>query len=323
MFVLLIITAAVYDFLNGFHDSSNIVATVISSRALKPRTALSMTAAAEFAAPFIFGTAVAQTIGNDLLISSAITWQVVVAATLAAVIWNLFTWWVGMPSSSSHALVGGLVGAAISSNGVEVIQWYGLVNVVIALFISPPLGMLIGFIGFRLVLFLWQGSGPRANLAFRRLQVPTSLILALAHGTNDSQKTMGIITLGLMAEGLIREFQVQTWVIALSAAALSLGTALGGWRLIRTLGGKVYKIRPVHSFTSQTAATLVVLGATILGGPVSTTQVVGSAIIGAGAAERLSKVRWQIARDILATWLITIPSSALVSALVFQALVRL
>ena len=313
----LIAIALLFDFLNGFHDSSNIVATVISSRALRPRTALYMTAIAEFIAPFIFGVAVANTVGKDLIDPSAISPNVVIAAILAAIIWNLFTWFIGIPSSSSHALVGGLLGSAILLRGWEVVQMGGLLKILLALFISPPLGLLVSYIIMILTLRSFQNATPRINVFFKRLQILTSLGLALSHGTNDSQKTMGIITLGLVAAGYQATFHVPLWVIAASAGAIALGAATGGWRLIHTLGARIYKIRPVHAFTSQAASAAVILSASLLGGPVSTTQVVSSAIMGAGAAERMSKVRWMVAREMVYTWLFTIPSTALGSALIF------
>lgn len=320
MFYFLIAAAVVFDFLNGFHDSSNIVATVISSRAMKPRTALYMTAAAEFFAPFLFGVAVARTVGSDLIDASAITIDVVVAGVCAAICWNLFTWFVGMPSSSSHALLGGLLGAAILSSGIEVVKLNGLLRILFALFISPVLGFVIAFFLMNFILLVGQGASPRINNLFKRSQIFTSLGLALSHGSNDAQKTMGIITMGLVAGGFQDSFYVPTWVIIMSASAIAFGTALGGWRLIKTLGGKIYKIRPVDAFTSQASSAAVILGAAVLGGPVSTTQVVSSSIMGAGAADRLNKVRWTVGKDMLITWVLTIPATAVVAALIYLPL---
>lgn len=314
---ILVAGALLFDFLNGFHDSSNIVATVISSRALRPRAALYMTAIAEFIAPFIFGVAVATTVGRGLIDPNAISPKVVIAAVLAAIIWNLFTWFIGIPSSSSHALVGGLLGSAILLEGWQVVQIPGLVKILVALFISPPIGLVVGYIIMRVVLRLFQNATPRINVIFKRMQIVTSIGLALSHGTNDSQKTMGIITLGLVASGYQETFHVPLWVIGASAGAIALGAALGGWRLIHTLGGRIYKIRPVHAFTSQTASAGVIMVAALLGGPVSTTQVVSSAIMGAGAAERVTKVRWMVAREMIFTWIVTIPTTAMGSAIIF------
>lgn len=320
---ILVASALLFDFLNGFHDSSNIVATVISSRAMRPRAALYMTAIAEFVAPFVFGVAVATTVGKGLVDPNAISPKVVIAAVLAAVIWNLFTWFIGIPSSSSHALVGGLLGSAILLEGWQVVQIAGLVKILLALFLSPPIGLIVGYLIMNVVLRLFQNATPRINVIFKRMQILTSIGLALSHGTNDSQKTMGIITLGLVASGYQETFHVPLWVIGASAGAIALGAALGGWRLIHTLGGRIYKIRPVHAFTSQTASAGVILVAALLGGPVSTTQVVSSAIMGAGAAERVSKVRWMVAREMIFTWLFTIPTTAMASALIFLIIQRI
>lgn len=317
MLYFLIGIALFFDFLNGFHDSSNIVATVISSRALHPRIALYTTALAEFSAPFIFGVAVATTVGKDLIEPSAVNQEVIIAAVLSAIMWNILTWFFGIPSSSSHALVGGLLGAAILVEGVQVVQLPGLIKILVALFISPPLGLIAGYILMNLILRLFQDATPGINVIFKRMQILTSISLALSHGTNDSQKTMGIITLGLVAAGHQKTFEVPIWVIAASAGSIALGAALGGWRLISTLGGKIYKIRPVHAITAQIASASVILSAALLGGPVSTTQVVSSAIMGAGAAERVSKVRWMVARDMIYTWVFTIPATGISAALIY------
>ncbi len=317
MFIVLIILAVTFDFLNGFHDSSNVVATPISSGAMNPRLALYTAAAAHFAAPFIFGVAVATTLGEGLLHDNAIQINVVVAGLFAAVLWNLLTWYLGLPSSSSHALVGGLLGSALLYGGWSMVQPGGLVKILAALLISPPLGLLVGFLVMKLTLLASRAASPHVNTFFRRAQILTLIVLALSHGTNDAQKTMGVITMGLLAGGYLTSFHVPIWVIALSASAIAAGTALGGWRLIRTLGGKIFRIRPIHGFASQIAGAGVIMGAALLGGPVSTTQVMSSAIMGVGAAERLGKVRWLVLRDLAVAWLLTIPATAAVSALTF------
>jgi len=317
MIYLLIAASIVFDFLNGFHDSSNIVATVISSRAMKPRTALYMTAVAEFVAPFLFGVAVATTVGSELLEPDAITIEVVLAGVLAAIVWNLITWFIGMPSSSSHALLGGLLGAGLVAFGVGVIKIEGLVKILLALLLSPLLGFIVSYLLMHFLLFISRGATPRINSVYRRAQVFTSLGLALSHGSNDAQKTMGIITMGLVAGGFQETFHVPTWVIFLSASSMAVGIATGGWRLIKTLGGRIYKIRPIDAFTSQLASAAVIFGASAVGGPVSTTQVVGSAIMGAGAADRVNKVRWQVGKSMLVTWVLTVPSAAIVAALIY------
>ena len=309
--------ALIFDFLNGLHDSSNIVATVISSRAMAPRRILLITAIAHFVGPFLFGVAVATTIGHEVVRESAVTLPVIEAALIAAIVWNLITWFLGIPSSSSHALVGGIVGAVLICSGWDALRSEGLTKVVAALLISPILGLFMGYLVMKTVLFLARGASPRINWFFKRGQWITAVWLSLSHGTNDAQKTMGIITMALLAEGEIDSFVVPRWVIALSAAAIALGTALGGWRLIKTLGGKFYKIRPVHGFTSQIASASVIMGAALVGGPVSTTQVVSSTIMGVGSAERVSKVRWGVAGQIVTAWVLTIPATAVVAALIY------
>lgn len=320
MVYLLIALALLFDFLNGFHDSSNVVATPISSGAMNPRAALYTAAIAHFIAPFIFGVAVATAIGDGLLDDLAITINVVVAGLLAAVLWNILTWYLGLPSSSSHALVGGLLGAAILAEGVGVVRVDGLTKIMVALLVSPVVGLVVGFAAMKLTMASVRQAPPSVNVWFKRGQIVTLLGLALGHGSNDAQKTMGVITMGLLAGGLIPSFHVPLWVIALSAGAIAFGTALGGWRLIRTLGARIYRIRPIHGFASQISGASVILGAALLGGPVSTTQVMSSAIMGVGAAERLNKVRWLVLRDLAGAWLLTIPATAVMSALVLLAL---
>jgi inorganic phosphate transporter, PiT family len=314
--------ALVFDFLNGIHDSSNVVATMISSRALPPRVALWMTAAANFVGPFIFGVAVAETIGG-IVDSNAISLQVLIAALGSAILWNLFTWYMGFPSSSSHALVGGMVGAVLIAAGWQAINMDELKKIVIALFTSPFLGFIFGYLILRLILLLSWTASPRINGFFRRGQIFTALGLALSHGTNDAQKTMGIITLALVIGGFLDSFAVPQWVILMCATMIALGTLLGGWRLIRTLGGKFFKIRPVDGFSSQLASATVILAASLVGGPVSTTQVVSSSIMGVGAAERVNKVRWGVAQEIATAWLFTIPMTALMAAALYWIIMKI
>lgn len=312
--IFVIILALIFEFLNGMRDSSNIVATMISSRAFRPATALGMTAIAEFLGPFLFGVTVAKTIGSDIVDSQLLTLDALIACLMGAVIWNLITWFFGIPSSSSHALIGGLIGSVFVSVGLSVIKFQGLYKVLIALFVSPLIGFVVGFMVLRFIYFLAKNTTPRINDLFKNGQFFTAIGLAFSHGTNDAQKTMGIITLSLIIGGQLSDFAVPFWVILLSASTMAIGTALGGWRLIRTLGGKFYKIRPVHSFATQMTSAVVILSASLVGLPVSTTQVVSSAILGVGASERFGKVRWGVAGDILTAWIITIPASALFSA---------
>ncbi len=320
--LIVIALALIFDLLNGMRDASNIVATMISSRAFGPRTALGIAAIAEFFGPFLFGVVVAKTIGSGIVEAEALTLEMIAASLLGAIAWNLLTWYLGIPGSSSHALIGGLIGAVVSGAGMGAILFAGLNKVLIALFASPLIGFLFGFIITRIIYFLVQSASPRINVFFKRSQLLTAVALALSHGTNDAQKTMGIIALSLVIGGVLPEFEVPFWVIVVSAAAIAIGTSLGGWRLIRTLGGKFYKIRPLHSFSTQLTSGVVILGASFFGAPVSTSQVVSSAIIGVGASERFSKVRWSVAGDILTAWLITIPASALLSAGFYWLLIQ-
>jgi PiT family inorganic phosphate transporter len=320
--IALIALALLFDFLNGSRDSSNIVATMISSRSLAPRRALALTALAEFCGPFLFGVAVANTIGSAIVVPELITLPVLLAALASAVAWSLFTGRYGIPSSSSHALIGGLMGAVMASAGAGAIRLVGLTKILVALFLSPPLGLAAGYLFTRLVYFLARNASMKINKFFKRAQVFTSVGLALSYGANDAQKTMGIITLGLLISGKIDHFEVPLWVMAACSGAIAVGTSVGGWSLIRTLGSKFYRIRPLHSFCTQAASAAVILGAALLGGPVSTTQVVSSTIMGVGSADRVNKVRWGVAGNILLAWLLTIPLSGLVGALIYSLLSR-
>ncbi len=320
LLVIFVTIALLFDFLNGFHDSANVVATAIASRAMSPRWALVLAALAEFLGPFLFGVAVATTIGNEVVTAEAVTIPVAMAALASAILWNILTWLLGIPSSSSHALIGGFVGAALAGYGVNVIKIEGLVKVIVALFTSPIVGLFVGWLIMRQTLFVGQWMTPRVNTFFRRVQWLTAISLGLSHGTNDAQKTMGMIAMGLVAFGILPVFQVPTWVIAASATAMGLGTAFGGWRLIRTMGGGFYRIRPIHAFSSQLASTIVILGAALLGGPVSTTQVISSTIVGAGAAQRVPMVRWGLAGQILLAWVLTLPTTGLLGAIVLSIL---
>ncbi len=323
LFIIFLSLALLFGFLNGFHDSANIVATMISSRAISPTTALIIVGIAEFLGPFLLGSAVAKTIGADIAVAQAITISVVMAALISASVWNLLTWYFGIPSSSSHALFGGIIGAVIIGYGVDSLQQGGIFKISIALFSSPIIGFVLGTIVMKLTLWLAQGATPKANIFFKKIQIPTAVALALSHGGNDAQKTMGMIVMGLVALGYQSTFYMPVWVIAASAAAMAIGTATGGWRIIHTLGGKFYRIRPIHSFSSQFTSGIVIFSASIFGGPVSTTQIVSSAIVGVGAAERKSQVRWGVMSEILVAWVLTIPAAAVMGALVYLPIQRL
>jgi PiT family inorganic phosphate transporter len=318
--VIAIVIALLFDLLNGIHDSSNIVATMISSRAFSPRAALGITAVAEFCGPLIFGVAVAETIGHEVVASNTIDEIVILAALLSAILWNLITWYLGFPSSSSHALIGGLIGAVVMGAGWSVIQLPGIIKILLTLLTSPIIGLIFGYIILRLLFLISWNATPKVNAVFKRSQLFTAVALALSHGANDAQKTMGIITLALLTGGVITSYAIPFWVIISCATMIALGTAIGGWRLIRTLGGKFFRIRPIDGFASQLASTIVILGASLIGGPVSTTQVVSSSIMGAGAAERMNKVRWGVAQEIAVAWLLTIPVTGLIAAGLYSVL---
>jgi PiT family inorganic phosphate transporter len=281
-----------------------------------------LSAVAHFAGPFLFGVAVATTIGHEVVAEEAVSITVVVAALLSGSGWNILTWLLGIPSSSSHALVGGLLGAALVGSGVDSILMPGLIKTLITLLLSPLVGFLAGQLVMKFFLFALRNATPGINVLFKRGQIVTALALALSHGANDAQKTMGIIAMGLLAGGALSSFSVPVWVIAASAGAMALGTAMGGWRIIHTLGAKFYRIRPIHSFTSQIASAGVIIGAALVGGPVSTTHVVSTSILGAGSAERFSKVRWGVAGQIVTAWLLTIPASALLAVPIYLGLER-
>ena len=321
--IVMIVLSVIFDFLNGIHDSSNIVATMIASRAFSPRIALGVTAVAEFSGPFIFGVAVAETIGHEVVSAEAITINVLLAALLSAIIWNILTWFLGIPSSSSHALFGGMIGAVIVGAGVSAIEVHGIKKILLALFISPVIGLVLGYIFTKLIFFLARGATPKINSFFKRSQIVTAVALALSHGTNDAQKTMGVITLGLVVADVIPSFEVPLWVITISAGAIALGTSMGGWKLIKTLGSKFYKVRPVHGFSSQITSAFVILGASLTGGPVSTTQVVSSSIMGVGSADRVKMVRWGVAKEIMVAWLVTIPATAVIAAGIYWLIEKL
>jgi PiT family inorganic phosphate transporter len=312
---IFVAAALLFGYLNGFHDSANVVATAITSKSMAPRLALGMTALANLIGPFLFGVSVATTIGSEIIEQPAMTIPVAMAGLLSAITWNFVTWLLGIPSSSSHALFGGFIGAAIAGFGVGVIQIDGLFKILIALFISPLLGSGFGWLAMKLLLRAVRERGPRVNSVFLKGQWLTAAALGLSTGALEAQKTMGILTLGLVAFGMIAEFHVPLWVVAASAGAIALGTISGGLRLIKTMGAGFYRVRPVHAFASQIASTGVILGATLLGGPVSTTQVISSAIVGAGAAERLKMVRWGVARGIATAWLLTLPATGILGGI--------
>jgi PiT family inorganic phosphate transporter len=315
--------AVLFDYINGFHDTANAIATSVSTRALRPEQAILLSATANFVGA-LTGTAVAKTIASGLAETpGGHPGQIIVAAALVgAITWNLITWRFGIPSSSSHALIGGLLGAVIVSVGPGAILVDGVLSkVLLPLVLSPVLGILLGFFFMVVLLNVFRRAHPqRLNANFRRLQVLSAAYMALSHGSNDAQKTMGIITLALVTAGILTEPVVPLWVIILAATAISLGTAAGGWRIIRTMGQRVVKLDPVHGFAAETTAATIIFGASHLGVPVSTTHVIASAILGVGASIRLSAVRWGVAGNIVVAWILTIPAAGAVAALAWYVL---
>jgi PiT family inorganic phosphate transporter len=324
MILLVVLALAVlFDYINGFHDTANAIATSVSTRALKPEHAILMSATANFVGA-LTGTAVAKTIASGLATTpdGAAGQTIVAAALVGAILWNLLTWRLGIPSSSSHALIGGLLGAVIASVGVEAIKLEGVRDkVLLPLVLSPVLGIAIGFSLMVVLLNVFRRAHPqRLNERFRRLQVLSAAYMAFSHGSNDAQKTMGIMTLALFTAGVIPNQDIPLWVILLAASAISLGTAAGGWRIIRTMGQRVVKLDPVHGFAAETTAASIIFAASHFGMPVSTTHVISTAIMGVGASDRLSAVRWGVAGNIVIAWILTIPASALAAALAFVIL---
>ncbi|NJA07372.1 inorganic phosphate transporter [Methylococcaceae bacterium WWC4] len=318
-----------FDYTNGFHDASNILSGVIASRAMTPLQAMLLVAIFEFLGPLLGGTAVADTVGSLLDLSvppRPVGLTAVLSGLAAAVAWNFFTWWRGLPSSSSHALVGGLIGAALASSEPIPMDWgiaallhgriQGFAKVLLALFLSPFLGFAVGFALQRATMFLLRAAHPSINRRLCRAQWLTAAGLAFCHGANDAQKSMGVLTLLLLLSGQIATFQVPVWVMAACATAMTAGALTGGWRIVRTLGFAIYKIRPIHALNSQLTACSVIAACSMLGAPVSTTHVVASAITGIGASDRPRQVRWGKAGEIVLAWLITIPGSALLAALI-------
>jgi len=286
--------------------------------------ALGMAALGEFVGPFLFGTAVAETIGKGIIDIStfdtkmtALSISLVAAALIGAIVWNLITWFWGLPSSSSHALVGGMVGAVLVAYGPDKILWKGFLYIIAVLMVSPLLGLIFGTLFFKGTIRVFQNATPKATYFFNRMQIISSIALSLSHGANDAQKPMAIIMMSLVILGISPTFHMPFWVITSCAIAIAFGTASGGWRIIKTVGSRIYRLRSIHAFCAQTASAAVILGASLLGGPVSTTHVVSSSIMGVGAGQRISAVRWGVAKNIIVAWFITIPASALMAGLSF------
>ncbi|MBI2340951.1 MAG: inorganic phosphate transporter [Deltaproteobacteria bacterium] len=311
-----------FDFINGFHDAANSVATIVSTRVLSPRAAVVWAAFFNFAALFVFKVHVATTIGKGVVDPSVMTVGVVFAGLMGAIVWDLLTWWWRLPSSSSHALVGGFVGAAVTKAGFGSLISAGLVKILSFIVVSPLMGLVIGFLAMNLINLFFQNTAPsRVDKHFRRLQLVSASLYSLGHGGNDAQKTMGIIAVLLFTSGhLGGEFHVPYWVMAACNITIALGTMFGGWRIVKTMGMKITKLQPVGGFAAETAAATTLFMATFGGIPVSTTHTITGAIMGVGATRRLSAVRWGVVNSIIAAWILTIPASALVAAACYYLL---
>ena len=310
----LLLLNLIFAYFSGIADTANIVAPVISSRAIRPQFAVLLAAGAVVVAPLLFGVAVARAFGTGVLLPAAVSPQTVLAATLSAVLWRLITWWWNVPASSSHGVVGGLVGAGLAAGGLGAVNLGGLERVLLALFLSPAVGLVAGYVLTGLLYALAERATPRINGWFRLSQVFTALVLALSWGANDAQKAIGLLALGVAAASGA-SFNIPLWVIVVAMGATALGGLTGGSRLIRKLGGKFYRIRPIHGLAAQLAAAGVSFVATAVGAPVSTTQVVSTTILGAGAAQRLNMVRWGVATEILWAWVLTVPATMALGAL--------
>ena len=316
--IALIFVALAFDYINGFHDAANSIATVVSTRVLSPGKAVIWAAFFNFIAAFTFGTAVAKTVGSGLVDLRIVTFSVIFAGLMGAIIWDLITWYYGLPTSSSHALIGGYAGAAVAKAGIAAIVPAGWTKTLIFIVLAPMIGMALGFLLMVLILWIFQSFSPsRVDQWFRRLQLVSAAAYSLGHGGNDAQKTMGIIAGVLLAGGYIPEFRIDVWVVLSAHAAIALGTLSGGWRIIHTMGSKITKLQPVGGFAAETAGAISLFTATHLGVPVSTTHTITGAIIGVGSIRRLSAVRWGVAGRIVWAWVLTIPMSAFIAAVTY------
>lgn len=318
--IIVVVLALAFDFINGFHDTANAIATSVSTRALTPRTAIIMAAVLNFFGA-LYSTGVAKTIAKDIVNPNAVTAQVMIAALIGAIFWNILTWYFGIPSSSSHAIIGGIMGAGIAKAGIGILQIAGVLKIFLALICSPLIGIGLGYIIMTILYWIFKDKPPgKVNRGFHRLQILSAALLSFNHGSNDAQKSMGIITLALVAAGMQTTLDVPLWVKVTCALAMAGGTAMGGWKIIHTLGAKIFKLEPIHGFAENLSSSMVIYIATAFPGlhlPVSTTHIVSGSIMGVGAAKRFSAVRWGVAQQMLVAWLLTIPCTATVSALSF------
>jgi PiT family inorganic phosphate transporter len=317
--IFLVFIALVFDFINGFHDSSNSISTIVSTRVLSPKYAVVWAAFFNFVAAFFIGTAVAHTIGRGIIHIAVVDNLVIFSALSGAIIWNLTTWYFGLPSSSSHALIGGLIGAGIAKAGTSTLVWSGIIKTTAFIVLSPAIGMFLGFFFMTLSLNLNRNSNmARSDKLYRKLQFVSSAIYSLGHGMNDAQKTIGIIAILLYGKGLINSsFNIPYWIIIMCYSTIALGTMFGGWRIVKTMGTKITKLQPIGGFSAEAAAACSIIGASIAGIPVSTTHTITGAIVGVGATKRLSAVRWGVAGNIIWAWILTIPISAIISSITY------
>ena len=316
--VITIAIALLFDFVNGFHDSANAIATIVVTRVLTPHQAVVIAALGNFIGAFLFPVAVATTVGKGIVDPNAVSEVVILAGLVGAVIWDLFTWLLGMPTSSSHALIGGLIGASLVAAGPSVVEWRGVLTTAEFIIIAPFLGMIGAMFFTIIVFFAVRNSRPgQVNSHFRKLQLLSSTFYAVSHGTNDAQKTMGVIAAVLVSTGYIDHFYIPIWVILSAHAAIASGTYFGGWRIVKTLGTKIKRLRPVDGFCAETGGGIVLLFTALSGIPVSTTHVISGAIIGVGSVKNFSSVRWVVARRIFWAWILTIPASAIIASIVF------
>lgn len=320
--IFLVAVALVFDFINGFHDSSNAISTIVSTRVLSPQYAVLWAAFFNFIAAFFIGTQVAHTIGQGIIHRDIIDNGLIFAALGGAIIWNLITWYYGLPSSSSHALIGGLIGSGIAKAGTGVLVWSGITKTTIFIVLSPTIGLILGYAFMVISLNLNRNSNvARSDRLYRKLQFISSAIYSLGHGMNDAQKTIGIIAILLYSKGLINSsFDIPYWIIIMCYSVIALGTMFGGWRIVKTMGTKITKLRPIGGFSAEAAAAVSIIGSSFAGIPVSTTHTIAGAIVGVGSTKRLNAVRWGVAGNIIWAWILTIPLSALISALIYLAL---
>lgn len=317
LIIIVIILALAFDFINGFHDTANAIATSVSTRAISPSHAIMMAAVLNFFGALI-STGVAKTIGGDIVVGP-ISQPIIIASLTGAIIWNLLTWKIGLPSSSSHALVGGMIGGVLMADmdGVG-LNYMGIGKIVIALVTSPLVGMIIGFLIMNIMFAIFRNASPaKVNHRFKKMQIITAAAMAFSHGSNDAQKSMGIITLALVSGGVLQEFEVPLVVKLLCATAMAVGTSVGGWSIIKTVGGKIFKLEPINGFVADLNSSITIFTATLLHLPVSTTHVVSGSIMGVGAAKRIRAVRWGVAQQMVMAWVLTIPCTAVMGALCY------